>query len=55
MTWMEEASDTVTFYFKDTMPADVEVPGGTDIPTGAPGGGGGGGGGLPDLPIFPLK
>ena len=34
MGWYETASENVHIYFKDTMPSDVVVPGGTDIPTG---------------------
>jgi hypothetical protein len=40
--WFDTASENVHFYFKDTMPADVVVPGGTDIPMPAPQPGGGG-------------
>ena len=49
--WFKFASEKVTFYFKDTMPEDVELPEGSNT-----GSGGSSGGGVPIGPgVRPLQ
>ena len=48
--WFTEADEGVTFYFKDTMPDDVKVPGAEEDDDDDSGSGSGGGGGMIPFP-----